>query len=793
MTGSDAAVVITCFELGRTLPEAIESVLAQTAPAAEIVLVDDGSQDPLTLQVLAQLEASESPVRVIRSEHRGVAHARNLGIAATTAPRVVLLDGDDAFEPTYLEQTGGLLDERDDLSFVCCALQAFEGASFRWKPPAHTVADAIGRGACVHISTLFRRELWDQAGGFDETLPDYAYEDLDFWLRVLELGFRGVILDDALLRYRVRRGSRYERTLVGGHHVPAKELLIDGHFELAVGAGEDVFARMIEFQRDELTSHTRALDERRGYLEEQLESIEAEIGTISDCLAKRGLPVFDWGGLTAASAPQSDNTRAPNDIEPRLVEMARSELAPDIAPERALTIGAGDEWPFVQDRYDLIVIAGALERELDPAPCLRRCRQALRPGGQLVVAASTMPLSQSAARGFTETSIRALLCELFSPECVRVASYGNLMTCLGAVVGTQLIDLRSGEFDMSDPAYPTIVAGSAHLPAKEGFLRRSNRRGEPRGFDNARSPSRPRHGAILAYHRIADLSPDSHHLCTPPGAFATHMSLIAERFTPISLEDLAASVTVGEVAPGAVAVTFDDGYLDNLEIASPVLTELGIPATFFINRAAEAREGWWDTIERVLLGLARVPERLRLELGDRVLDLPTRDAEDRRIAMRALHDQFVNADPDRTSELAAAFATWSELDLPVRDSHRVMTADEVVQLSERPGHQIGAHGTNHLMLTVQTEDVRAAELLSCKAELELVTGSTVQALAYPYGGCDVDTAASAEAAGFTIACSVDPDPVTVESDPLRLPRLQVQGEDTHALQHMLERAFAASG
>ena len=204
---SDTAVVITCYEQGHTLPETVESAFAQTAPPAEVIVVDDGSRDALTRQLLDWFERHEPRARVLRAEHGGPASARNAGIAATSAPFVVLLDGDDLFEPSYLERASRLLREREDLSFVCCAMQAFGRASYRWKPPPYTIAEALGRGACGHISTVFRRSLWEKIGGFDPSLP--AYEDLDFWLMALEHGFVGEIIDEPLLHYRVRHGSRY--------------------------------------------------------------------------------------------------------------------------------------------------------------------------------------------------------------------------------------------------------------------------------------------------------------------------------------------------------------------------------------------------------------------------------------------------------------------------------------------------------------------------------------------------------------------------------------------------------
>src|SRR4029077_16457954 len=81
-------------------------------------------------------------------------------------------------------------------------------------------------------------------------------------------------------------------------------------------------------------------------------------------------------------------------------------------------------------------------------------------------------------------------------------------------------------------------------------------------------------GAILSYHRVADLSPDSHGLCTPPDEFRRHMAHLRDHFTPIGLEDLVRAAASGRIPDRAVAVTLDDGYLDALTAASPILTEL---------------------------------------------------------------------------------------------------------------------------------------------------------------------------------------------------------------------------
>ena len=782
MSASETAVVITCYELGRTLPEAVESVRSQTAAAEEIVVVDDGSRDPLTVQVVDWLDEHEPDVTVIRSEHRGAAHARNTGVAATTARFVVFLDGDDLFEPTYLEQAADLLRERADLAFVCCALQAFGRASYRWKPPPYTVAEAVGRGACGHISTVFRREVWDQVGGFDEALP--AYEDVDFWLRALELGLRGAILDEALLLYRVRHGSRYHGTVVRGEYVRAKEMLLAKHLQEVMPRGEDVLVALLDFQR-ELTGHARSLATGAGEAEETLAHVETEVAEVRAALDDAGVAPLDWG--TLAEPPRVPLFLGHDEIEQHYAERAVKDLHGD-DDRSTLVVGPGDEWPGDSRRtYRLVVVAGALEHEPDPVGALTRCRDALKPGGRVVVTTSAMALGAGRERGFTETSLRALLCGVFPPAQVSVTSYGNVLTCLASAAGL-VHELDATEVRARDARYPTVVAGSARVPGGGRRRRPDGRRAEaPPRLVAGGDP--PRRGAILCYHRIASLLPDIHSLCVPPDVFAAQMRIVAERYEPVALDELAAQVRAGEVRPGAVAVTFDDGYIDNFEVASPILAELGVPATFFVNGPPpEApREAWWDTLERIFGSDEPLPERLEVEAPGGTLALDTLTSAQRRAALLALHGRLLDAGAEQIDAVAAHVAAWSGLELAVRNTHRLMTAEELVELSARPGHSIGAHGVNHLRLPAHPAEVQAKELADCKADLDRLLERPVTSVAYPYGACDLTTTDIAEEAGFAAGCSVEPEAVTLDSDPLRLPRLEADAGQVETLQLQLDR------
>ena len=780
MSTSGVAVVISCYELGRTLEEAVDSARCQTRPPAEIVVVDDGSRDPYTRGALARLVRQR--VKVVRIGHGGPAQARNIGLESSTAPLVVFLDADDLFESTYLERATEALAERPDLGFVCCALQAFGRASYRWKPPPYSIAEAVGRGACGHISTVFRREIWQAVGGFDPALP--AYEDVDFWLRALELGFRGLILDAALLRYRVRRGSRYHSAVVQGHYLPAKELLIDKHFDAIESQGEEVFVAALDFQR-ELSGHSRSLAAEQRQLREETAGLENSVAESRAALEELGAAPFAWGELYERAADPGQ--QASITIEGYYLERFLGEV--DAVGRRRLTIRPGDPWPEKgKPRFDVILVAGALELEDDPRAALLRCRNALRSGGLLATAAPSTTLSRKRGLGFTEASLRALLSELFPPESVEVVTYGNLLTCLASAAGLPASALDEIELGYVDPCNPTLVAASARRPGSKR-RRRPDRRD---GLEAARL-NRSDRGVILLYHRIASLEPDTHRLCTPPDVFQNQMTFVAERCTPLSLQDLASRAVERRLPAGAVAVTFDDGYLDNLTVASPILTRLGIPATFFVNghRAEEEREAEWDTLERIFAGDESLPDRLRVEIDAAVLDMPTGSTDERQAALSAVHALLLSGDGARRRLLVDELVGWSSLKLPVRPTHRLMTSREVARLSELPSLEIGAHGADHLLLTAHGDDVIRRELEDNRSLLEGVVGTPVRTLAYPYGACDFRTTRIAEQLGFAVACSVDPDPVTSDCDPLRLPRFEV-GPGVDGFEFRVEQWLSAT-
>ena len=117
------------------------------------------------------------------------------------------------------------------------------------------------------------------------------------------------------------------------------------------------------------------------------------------------------------------------------------------------------------------------------------------------------------------------------------------------------------------------------------------------------------------------------------------MRQLREHFRPMALDDLVRVAASGAIPDGAVAVTFDDGYLDALTVASPILMEFGIPATFFVNtdRLDKEHERWWDILERVFLTIPSLPPRLQLLVGDNALQFATHTSAERQDALDAIN------------------------------------------------------------------------------------------------------------------------------------------------------------
>lgn len=203
---ADACIVIAAFNAEEHIGEALTSVLEQSRPPREIVVVDDGSED-----ATAQVAASFPGVGLVSQANRGPAAARNAGVARTTAALIGFLDADDLMTPRRLELQTARMCENPDLEVVFGAqeVRLEPGAALPfWAEGSAVPARRIGPGEferVYHLSMLLRRGTWERVGPFDESLRQA--EDLDWTLRASEAGARMEVLDDVVTIRRVHGGN----------------------------------------------------------------------------------------------------------------------------------------------------------------------------------------------------------------------------------------------------------------------------------------------------------------------------------------------------------------------------------------------------------------------------------------------------------------------------------------------------------------------------------------------------------------------------------------------------------
>lgn len=309
---------------------------------------------------------------------------------------------------------------------------------------------------------------------------------------------------------------------------------------------------------------------------------------------------------------------------------------------------------------------------------------------------------------------------------------------------------------------------------------------------------------VLMYHRVATCDVDPWGLCVSPQRFDEQLDAIKRRYSIVSLRELA----LAETPPGAIAITFDDGYADNLHEAAPLLERHEAPACFFLTSGAlgMAREFWWDELERLLLQSGALPSTLRVSTGrSRRSFEPGRAAEpanDLRAEIRA--NPPWKASPE--TRLGFYYAVWQALraideharrnaldeiaaqlpeDTGVRASHRAMTGDEARLLAGRPRMEIGAHSVTHASLPSLKSEAQSLEIRHSKEQLEVLLGRPITAFAYPFGDYGGGTAKLVRAAGFEFACTTEAGGISRGSDRFRLPRLAVEDCDgTQLLQRI---------
>ncbi|MCW2119435.1 glycosyltransferase family 2 protein [Flavobacterium sp. 7A] len=239
-TKSNVTVVIPCYNDGKYIAEALQSIYNQTLLPEKIIIVDDGSGME-TQKMLAKI--NHPLLQIIRQENQGVSVARNSAIAIAQTDFIVNLDADDYYESTFIEKAVAILDGDSKIGMVSSFCRAFINSKTLEiiKPLGGTVTDFIvvnnGRA-----SAMFRKSCWEKVGGFDEKMIS-GYEDWEFWIAVTKNSWSMSIIPEVLSHYRIKKSSR-DRTAIINHDFELRNYIFNKH--------RDVYISNFEFYCGEL-------------------------------------------------------------------------------------------------------------------------------------------------------------------------------------------------------------------------------------------------------------------------------------------------------------------------------------------------------------------------------------------------------------------------------------------------------------------------------------------------------------------------------------------------------------
>ena len=311
------------------------------------------------------------------------------------------------------------------------------------------------------------------------------------------------------------------------------------------------------------------------------------------------------------------------------------------------------------------------------------------------------------------------------------------------------------------------------------------------GYDAAATVLRPSllsrlhagQAAILTYHGVVDSPPPiPDPVIVTTDDFRRQMQFLREHFEVLPLDEVVSRCRDRRVQRPIVAITFDDGYQNNHDLALPILEKLGLPATIYLTT------GFLDTDTTIWTGLLQhaftVTRLQTLEWRGRQWPLDSLAA--RAASLREIKAQF------KSQPQASLFATVAELTQALTDSERIaidasspyrmLDAASLQRLAKSDCIHLGAHTHQHFVLSRIERELQRSEIQISKQKVESLTLKPCRSFAYPNGRLEDfndDTLAILEDVGFEHAVT------TIEGlckstsfSPMRIPRLSVDGRSS---------------
>lgn len=286
---------------------------------------------------------------------------------------------------------------------------------------------------------------------------------------------------------------------------------------------------------------------------------------------------------------------------------------------------------------------------------------------------------------------------------------------------------------------------------------------------------------ILLYHRVEYLSDDYNMQAVTPDNFEKHMRFLHDHYDVISMETPMEEWFNGGTRD-AVIITFDDGYYDFLYNAVPVLEKYHMPATIFIatDNINTERENWTDSILRIIFSNNKQKDFFVFSNELYSGKCPTRDYKEKYDFYQIVRRLFLVSTAEEKKRYERELLEWAGLREEGRKDRRMMTSEEIQEVSKKQGISIGAHTVTHAALKSLTVPEQQKEILDSKRILEEIIGKEVKLFSYPFGTKDEYSDVTVQLvreAGFEKAVVAYPSNLTEETNIYELSRFAVKNYD----------------
>lgn len=225
------SIIIPCYNDGKYLREAINSVRLCKKDLYEIIIIDDGSEDTETKKVLAELSL-EKNIILIKINHSGQSAARNIGVKAAKYPYLLFLDSDNKINPKYIEEGIRILDENPEVGIVYGDFKQFGISNNEVSFRTFSICGAFLHETTIDTCSVVRKKAYEDCGGYDESM--FMWEDWEFSINIAAAGWEFFHIEEIMFYYRMRKNSVNCQAKKRENRIKALAYVYKKHFPLFV-------------------------------------------------------------------------------------------------------------------------------------------------------------------------------------------------------------------------------------------------------------------------------------------------------------------------------------------------------------------------------------------------------------------------------------------------------------------------------------------------------------------------------------------------------------------------------